>query len=589
MKSVIISILSLLLVASFMACSRSKSNKKPNVIIILTDDQGWGDLSMNGNPDLNTPNIDKLGKEGAVLQNFYVSPVCAPTRAEMLTGRYHLRSGVIGVSAGLEKIDLDEVTLADIFKRNGYNTAAFGKWHNGSQYPYHPNGRGFDAFYGFCSGHWANYFDPRLERNGQLVKGNGFMIDDFTNEAMNFMVENKDHPFFLFLPFNTPHSPMQVPDTWWDKFKDKDITTVNRYRENEDLDMTRAAYALCENIDWNVGRITAKLSELGLEDNTIILYFSDNGPNSWRWNNGMKGKKGHVDEGGVRSPFIINWKNTISQGQVIPQIAGAIDILPTLLDLASIRYRPKNKIDGKSLTPLLLNSESDWEDRFIVSHSNYKVSVRNQKYRLDENDKLYDMELDPGQNHDVSEKNPKLFNKMVDYKRKWTKELFSELEQSGDRSVSIGHPRFKFSHLSAQDALSHGSIKRSSSFSNCSYFTHWISTKDSVTWDVDVKDDGQYKATLYYTCTQENVGSTIQLAFKGSSIESVIHKAHDSPFLNKELDRVERVESYDKDFTAFAMGTIYLKAGKGTLVLKSTKVSGEQVMDFSSLILERIE
>lgn len=589
MKKFILILSLIMLLTCCKEFSGSKREKKPNVIVFLSDDQGWGDLSMNGNPDLNTPHIDKLAKDGAVFQNFYVSPVCAPTRAEMLTGRYHLRAGVTGVSSGKERMDLDETTLAEIFKQNGYKTGAFGKWHNGMQYPYHPNGRGFDEFYGFCSGHWGNYFSPMLERNGQITKGKGFVIDDFTSEAIKFIEENKDSPFFVYLPYNTPHSPMQVPDKWWDKFKDKNITTENRYRKKENIEMTRAAYALCENIDWNVGRILNKLDELGLDDNTIIIYFSDNGPNSWRWNGGMKGKKGHVDEGGVRSPFIINWKNNIAKEQIIEQIAGAIDILPTLLDLTSISYEPAKKLDGKSLKPLLTNSASDWQDRYIVSYWNSNVSLRNQKYRLDNENRLYDMDADPGQLNDISNNMPELLSKMKDYKNRWNKEIFSELEQSGKRSFSIGHPDYNCFQLPVRDAVAHGTIQRSNQFPNCSYVTNWRSTNDSITWDVEILKEGTYSATLYYTCSADNMGSTIELSFNGSSLQAQVDKAHDSPFLNKEFDRVERMESYVKDFVPFTMGNIYLELGKGPLVLKASEVSGEQVMDFRLLMLDRVE
>jgi arylsulfatase A-like enzyme len=191
---------------------------KPNVLIILADDQGWGDLSINGNSNLNTPNIDGLAREGARFEYFYVCPVCSPTRAEFLTGRYHPRGGVYSTSAGGERLDLDERTLGDTFKAAGYVTGAFGKWHNGSQWPYHPNARGFDEFYGFCSGHWGNYFDPRLEHNRKPVKGNGFIIDDLTERAMQFMEQNRSKPFLCYLPYNTPHSPMQVPDRFYKKF-----------------------------------------------------------------------------------------------------------------------------------------------------------------------------------------------------------------------------------------------------------------------------------------------------------------------------------------------------------------------------------
>ncbi|HUX58013.1 MAG TPA: sulfatase-like hydrolase/transferase, partial [Bacteroidales bacterium] len=204
--------------AGFSGCM-SQPEKYPNIIIILSDDQGWGDLSINGNINLNTPNIDRMANTGAKFNRFYVCPVSSPTRAEFLTGRYHSRSGVYSTSEGGERLNLDETTIADVFKKAGYSTAAFGKWHNGMQYPYHPNARGFDEFYGFCSGHWGEYFSPKfLEHNGEIVQGNGFITDDLTEKAIAFIDSHKNKPFFLYVPYNTPHSPMQVPDQWWSKF-----------------------------------------------------------------------------------------------------------------------------------------------------------------------------------------------------------------------------------------------------------------------------------------------------------------------------------------------------------------------------------
>ena len=282
------SLLVCIISASFiLACSRTSNTERPNVIIILTDDQGWGDLSVHGNSNISTPNIDALSAAGASLENFYVCAVCSPTRAELLTGRYHFRGGVYSTGGGGERLDMDETTIAEIFKAAGYSTAAYGKWHNGMQYPYHPNGRGFDDYYGFCSGHWGNYHSPMLEHNGQIVKGEGFIIDDFTNHGLAFMEENRDKAFFLYLPFNTPHTPFQAPEKYWDRYRDKPINMLSD-SEGEDINDTRAALAMCENIDWNVGRIVEKTRELGIDDKTIIIFFCDNGPNLWRWNGGMK-------------------------------------------------------------------------------------------------------------------------------------------------------------------------------------------------------------------------------------------------------------------------------------------------------------
>ena len=208
-------------------CSASIEARPPNIVVILTDDQGWGDLSINGNKNLDTPNIDRLADEGITLENFYVCQVCAPTRAEFLTGRYYPRTGVSGVSTGQERLNYDETTIADVFKKAGYATGAFGKWHNGTQPPYHPINRGFDEYYGFTSGHWGYYFSPPLDHNGQRVRGKGYVVDDFTSKAIEFIETNEKSPFFCYVPYNTPHSPMVISERFYGKFRDTDPESLD--------------------------------------------------------------------------------------------------------------------------------------------------------------------------------------------------------------------------------------------------------------------------------------------------------------------------------------------------------------------------
>ena len=421
----------------------------PNVVIVLADDQGWGDLSIHGNTNLHTPNIDSLAADGALFERFFVCPVCSPTRAEFLTGRYHPRGGVFSTSTGGERLDLDEMTIAQTFKAAGYATAAFGKWHNGMQYPYHPRGRGFDEYYGFCSGHWGYYFSPVLEHNGQTVRGNGYVTDDFTDHALKFIEEHREKPFFCYLPYNVPHSPMQVPDEFYKKFDGLALGKRNRDPGKEDVPTTRAALAMCENIDWNVGRILKKLDDLKLAENTIVIYFSDNGPNSWRWNGGMKGRKGSTDEGGVRVPFLIRWPGHIAKGTKIPQIAGAIDLLPTLADLAGIPVQSQKPLDGVSLKPLLVGTADNWPDRMIFLHWNRKVSVRTQQYRLDNNGQLFDMTKDPGQRQNVAGENPEVAKRLNAAMKKWKQDVLSELSRE-DRPFTVGYSQFSMTHLPAR-------------------------------------------------------------------------------------------------------------------------------------------
>jgi arylsulfatase A-like enzyme len=560
---------------------------RPNVLIVLADDQGWGDLSINGNTNLSTPNIDSLAAAGALLQEFYVCPVCSPTRAEFLTGRYHLRGGVRGVTSGGERLNLDERTIAESFKAAGYATGAFGKWHNGMQYPYHPCGRGFDEFYGFCSGHWGDYFDAPLEHNGRLTQSKGYLEDDFAEHAMDFIEKNKDHPFFCYVPFNSPHSPLQVPDRFFDKFSSMDPKLRNRNPELENIAETRAVLGMCENLDWNVGRLLAHLDKLHLAENTIVIYFSDNGPNTWRWNGGMKGRKASTDEGGVRAPFLIRWPGHIPAGTRIPQIAGAIDLFPTLTDLAGIPLLTSKPLDGVSLKPLLLKTANDWPDRMIFSAWAGKSSVRTQRYRLDSANALYDIVADLPQNHNVATDHPEETARLTQAMVGWRKEMLPSLAKD-DRPFTVGYPAFPITQLPARDGVPHGEVQRSSKAPNCSYFTHWVSPDDSITWDIDVATSGKYEAVIYYTVPAADVGSTVEVSFQGSRLEGKVLEAHDPPLHGAEHDRASRAkdgESFVKDFKPLDLGEIELQKARGSLTLRALKVPGKSVMDVRMIFL----
>lgn len=570
---------------SLAADKDQSADRPPNVIVILTDDQGWGDLSVHGNTNLNTPNIDSLARDGALFERFYSCPVCSPTRAEFLTGRYHPRGGVYSTSTGGERLNLGERTIGEHFQAAGYATAAFGKWHNGTQYPYHPNARGFREYYGFCSGHWGEYFSPILEHNGTLVRGQGFIIDDLTDRALQFIEQNKDRPFFCYVPFNTPHTPMQVPDRFYKKFEGADLRMRFEDPKKEDLTETRAALAMCENIDWNVGRILGKLETLNLAGNTIVVYFSDNGPNSCRWNGGMRGRKGSTDEGGVRVPGLIRWPGPIRPGTRVTHIAGAIDLLPTLTDLAGISREFPKPLDGLSLKPLLFDPSREWPDRMIFSHWRGKVSVRTDRYRLDDQGRLYDMVTDPGQAHDVKGDRKDIADRLSGAVARWKQELLPGLEND-DRPFTVGYREFPVTYLPARDGVPHGNVQRSSKAPNCSYLTNWTSTEDRITWIIEVATSGSYEATIHYTCPQTDVGATVETAFNGGRIEGKVAEAHDPSLRGAEQDRVPRTtESYVKDFKPWRIGTLRLEKGRGLLTLRALDVPGRQVMDLRCVTL----
>jgi hypothetical protein len=486
----------------------------------------------------------------------------------------------------LARMDLDETTLADVFKAAGYATGAFGKWHNGMQYPYHPNGRGFDEFYGFCSGHWGHYFDPMLEHNGKVVKGEGFCTDDFTDKAMAFMEKHKDRPFLVYLPYNTPHSPMQVPDPYWDRFKEKEIE-LRHPRKKVDNHL-RCALAMCENIDWNVGRVLKKLDQLGLADNTMVIYFNDNGPNGFRWLDGLRGKKGSTDEGGVRTPLHIRYPAGIKPGTTIDTIASAPDLLPTLAGLAGIPCKTRKPLDGKSLVPLLRGAAEPWPDRILVNSWRGQFSARSQRYRLDRGGRLYDMLEDRGQKRDLAKQHPEITKRLQQAVADYRRHVVSELPTKDARPFIVGHPGARYTHLPARDAGATGGIRRSNRHPNCSFYTTWARLSDKIFWDVMVPAAGTFKVTIYYTCPRAAIGSTVVLRSGDRELPFTIREAHDPPLVGMKEDRFRRGESYVKDFKPLEVGTMDLPQGKGRLELQATRIPGKQVMDVRLLVLERL-
>lgn len=585
----------LALLAGLLAATalHAAATRPPNIVVFLADDQGWGDLGINGNQNVKTPHIDSIGRQGAVFERFFVCAVCAPTRAEFFTGRYHSRTGVKGVSTGLERLDPREKTIGDTFKAAGYRTGLFGKWHNGSQWPYHPNARGFDEFYGFTSGHWAEYFDALLEHNGTPVRGRGYIADDFTERAMEFIAKNRAHPFLCYIPYNTPHSPFCVPDEYWDRWKDRPIAQRGHDGEKENLAVTRCVLAMTENLDWNVGRVLAQLDQLGLSEHTIVIYFSDNGPAVMTWNAGMKGRKASTDEGGLRSPFMVRWPAKIRPGTRLPQIGGAIDILPTLCALTGVKRVGELPLDGKDLSPLLGGNARDWPDRMIFSHQNGNVSVRTQQYRLDARGALFDLSTDPNQTRAITDQQPAVAQRLSDAVAAWRREVLGASAASagtkqggkqksaapGDnRPFPVGYREMPRAPLPARDGVPHGGVKRSANAPNSSFFTHWTQPDDAITWDIDVHQTGDYEIAVHYTCPTADIGSTIEMSFNQVRATATVATAWDPPFRDQR-DRVRRTQSEMKEFKPLSFGTVRLEKGRGRLTLRALRIPGKQVAD----------
>jgi len=563
---------------------------RPNVVILLADDAGWGDTSFNGNRQLATPNIDSLARTGAHFDRFFVQPVCSPTRAEFLTGRYHPRLGVRGVSTGQERMNLDEKTFADSFKAAGYVTGVFGKWHNGSQWPYHPLARGFDTFWGYTSGHWGEYFDAPLEHNGVMQPSQGYIVDVLTDKALQFIERNQRKPFLCYVPFTTPHSPFSVPPTDWARFKDLPITQPATVAKDEEPDATRCVLAMLENQDRNVGRILAKLKALNLENDTLVIYFSDNGPNTSRWNGGMKGKKGMTDEGGVRSPLFIRWPGRIAAGTLVKPIAGAIDLSPTLHALAGVKRVGEKPLDGRDLSPLLLKGvDADWAPRRLFNSWANSVSVRTQTHRLDNVGNLFDLVTDPGQTTPIQAQQPELARQLSEAVAAWRQEmgLGGPNQRKGDgsqvdpRPLAIGYREFPSTMLPARDGTPLGEMRRSAKAPNSSYFVHWTKPTDAAVWNIEVMTAGTYTVTLDYTCPVADVGSILELGIGQTKITGKVTAGWDPPLLTEQdvVPRRLHGESLMKPFHTMTLGEIKLEPGLAALKLRALSIPGQSVMD----------
>ena len=387
----------------------AQETQRPNVILIMTDDQGYGDLGITGNPHVQTPIIDKLAKESIRFNNFYVSPVCAPTRSSLLTGRYSLRTGIRDTYNGGATMASNEVTIAEMLKKVEYKTGIFGKWHLGDNYPSRPSDQGFDESVIHLSGGMGqvgdvttyfngetSYFDPTLWHNNQQEAYKGYCSDIFTEQAIKFIEANKESPFFCYLAFNAPHTPLQVPEKYYQQYKnidpssgfENDSRPFSKMTEKDKED-ARKVYAMVTNIDDNLGKLFKKLDELNIDDHTLVIFMTDNGPQQVRYVSGMKGRKGDVYQGGVRVPFYLKYPSAFKKDKDIETVAAHIDILPTLAELCDTELPQGRIIDGINLLPLIKGNGLKWDERPLFFYWTrkypelyYNMALRKGKYKL---------------------------------------------------------------------------------------------------------------------------------------------------------------------------------------------------------------
>lgn len=533
MKRVIYIFLMLVLLS---ACETSKDQTaihSPNIILVMTDDQGYGDLGLHGNPFIRTPVLDSLALKSTRIDPFYVSPVCAPTRSSLMTGRYHLRTGVYDTYNGGALMAPGEVTVAEVLAENGYHTGMVGKWHLGDSYPMRPMDQGFQYYLAHKGGGIgqpgddfgnfirtdSSYFDPFLWENGKRVRRAGYCSDIFTDQAIDFIQNHKEaksgNPFFLYLSYNAPHTPLQLPDKYKQAYQELEygaedfkVSGANVQEMNgKDMEDARKVYGMVSNIDDNMGRLLNTLDELGIEEQTLVVFMTDNGPQQRRYTAGLNQRKGSVMEGGIRVPCMFYWKGRLQENLIINTPSAHIDMMPTLLDIAGIPY--EGEMDGISLYPALKGESSSVEERslFFVWARGYpqrysNMAVRRGRYKLvgqaehgeaDENLQLYDLENDPYERNDVSEAFPDMKSGLKEELDRWYEEIIVSPHLMDPPRAVLGSEKENPVILGRNDWKGPMAQK-------------WSSVEAFGYWDIAVENPGPYHVKMVFENTLPSRG-----------------------------------------------------------------------------------
>lgn len=477
----------------------------PNVVIVISDDQGYGDLGCTGNPIIKTPNIDQLASESSGLSDYHVAPTCSPTRCSFLTGHWTNRTGVWHTIMGRSMLRENEVTVGQMFANAGYETGMFGKWHLGDNYPYRPEDRGFTEVYRHGGGGigqtpdvWDNaYFDGSYFHNGQIVSAKGFCTDVFFDKASEFITKcaKQEKPFLAYISTNAPHKPLHCPPKYMKMYEGQS-------------DNIAAFFGMITNIDDNVGKTRRLIEELGVKDDTIFIFTTDNGTASGAkvYNAGMRAGKGSPYEGGHRVPFFVHWPGGgLTKQHDVNELTHAVDVVPTLLDLTGVAKPDGVKFDGVSIAELLdPKKDVEWPKRFVISDSQRVrdpikwrgSSVMTGKYRLVNRKELYDVSTDPGQKKNIAKDHPEIVAEMHAFYDQWWAELKPTFAQTTE--IYLGHADHPVVNLTAHDWIQkvyppwhQGSIRDANRKQEDAK-----KLKHVGYWAVKVLQDGKYRVSL---------------------------------------------------------------------------------------------
>ncbi|MCA8989251.1 MAG: arylsulfatase [Planctomycetaceae bacterium] len=442
----------------------AEPSRKPNIIMVMTDDQGYGDLSCHGHPYLKTPHLDELYAQSIHFTDFHASPTCAPTRSALMSGRAPFKNGITHTILERDRMTLEATTIAEVLKTAGYTTGIFGKWHLGDADPYQPQNRGFDEVFIHGAGGigqeypgtqgdapGTDYFDPIIKHNNQFVKTKGYCTDVFFQQSLGWMkqCQEQDRPFFAYIPTNAPHAPYLVDEKY------------SKLYEDQAPKRSAAFFGMIANIDENMGLLMRKLDEWNLTDNTLLIFLTDNGSAAGTYNAGMKGKKGSPNEGGTHVPLFMRLPGRIKPNTNVDRLTRHYDLFPTLAEFAGAEIPENLDLDGRSLVPLIDNPQAEWKDRLTFFHvgrwnkkgapdrwgegntdpnaAKYQgFAVRSQKWRL-VGKQLYDIENDPGETTDVANEHPAVATRLLKAYDAWWDEV-RPLMINEDAPLNTGKP-----------------------------------------------------------------------------------------------------------------------------------------------------
>jgi arylsulfatase A len=540
----------------------------PNVILIITDDQGWAEVGVHGNRDIETPNLDRLAAEGVRFARFYAEPVCTPTRAELMTGRYYQRTGAVDTFMGRDTLDAREVTLAERLRRAGYATGLIGKWHLGRYMRYHPTRRGFDDFFGFWQYGFINhYFDSEeLFRGREPVKTTGYVTDVLTDAAIDFVRAHRDGPFFLDLAYNAPHDPHLAPDPLIEMYLGKGLPLRDA-----------RIYGMITSLDRNIGRLLGEVDALGLRGRTVVLFLSDNGGVSDRYKAGLRGKKGSVHEGGIRVPLFVRWPGHAPAGSVVEARAEVVDLFPTICELAVAAPPDDRTIDGRSLVPLIegrggpaLREHLFRQWTRVRPDADRNWAASDGRYKLVDGE-LFDLEADPGETTDLAARHPEIVRRLRSAFERWFADVTAGRDY-GRVPIEVGRDDEDPVELDVTWAEAVGrKLRPTHRRYNRDAVLGWSEPGDSVRWGVDVVRAGRYEVVLDYGCRDADAGSRFRVAAAGASLDGMVEGSG-----GRDVFRPRDV------------GAIALPAGRASFEIHPLRIVGEELMTLHKVWLRKL-